>query len=142
MAPATITEAPNVIAGVPKTVKVVLAELPDASVTTMVSVPAAVVEATTKPLPAIKLPLASVTTVDPVGSATAGVTDVSIHVVTVPLTVSVCSEFAAKPAPVMVTCAPGLTAFNDPSLGMIVYVAVADAPVAPMTLIVCAPAVA
>lgn len=30
--------------------------------------------------------------------------------VAVPLTVSDCIEFAAKPIPVMATCAPGLTA--------------------------------
>jgi len=142
IAPATITEAPKVIAGSPKTVNVVVAELPDASVTTMVSVPAAVVVGTTKPTPAIKSPVAPVTTGVPAGIAIAGTTAVFSHVVTVPLTVSVCSEFAAKPLPVIVTCAPGLTAASDPNWGIIVYVAVADAPLAPMTLMVCAPAVA
>jgi hypothetical protein len=89
MFPATITEAPKVMVGVPKTVKDVVAELPDASVTTMVSVPGAVVVGTTKPTPDIKSPVAVVTTVTPVASAIAGTTAVFIHVVTVPLTVSV-----------------------------------------------------
>lgn len=129
-------------AGSPNTVRVVVAELPDASVTTMVSVPGTVVVGTTNPTPVIKLPVAVVTTGVPAGIAIAGTTAVFSHVVTVPLTVSVCSEFAAKPAPVMVTCAPGLTADSDPNWGIMVYVAVADAPLAPMTLMTCAPAVA
>jgi len=141
MAPATMFEAPKVMAGVPKTVRVVVAELPDASVTTMINAPGAVVEETLKPTLAIKLPFASVTTVTPVASADAGVVLVSSHVVTVPLIVRVCSEFAAKPAPVIVTFEPGLTALSEPIFGVIVYVAVADAPLAPTTLTVCAPAV-
>jgi len=142
MAPATMFEAPKVIAGVPKMVRVVVAELPDASVTTMISAPGAVVAETLKPTFAIKSPVVPVTTVTPVASADAGVVLVSSHVVVVPLIVSVCSEFAAKPVPVMVTFESGLTAVSAPNLGMIVYVAVAAAPVAPTTLIVCAPAVA
>jgi len=142
MLPATMFEAPNVMAGVPKTVRVVVAELPDASVTTMIRTPGAVVEETLNPTFAIKLPFASVTTVTPAASADAGVVLVSSHVVTVPLTVSVCSEFAAKPLPAMVTFAPGLTATGCVNWGMIVYVAVADAPLAPTTLTMCAPAVA
>lgn len=144
MFPATIFAEPNVIAGEASTVRLVLAVLPDASVTTMFSVPAAVVDGTTKPtvVLVIKLPFESVTTCVPVGSDVAGVVPTFSQVVAVPLTVSVCSEFAANPLPVMATCAPGLTAASASSFGCTVNVAVADAPFAPMTVIVCAPAVA
>lgn len=142
IAPATMFDAPNVMAGVPKTVRFTVAVLPDASVTTMTSMPAGVVAETLKPTFAIKLPFASVTTVTPVPSADAGLVAVFSHVVAVPLTVSVSSEFAAKPAPVTVTFESGLTALIDANLGIVVYVAVAAAPLAPTTLIVCAPAVA
>lgn len=143
MFPATMFDAPNMTVGVPKTVKVVVAELPDASVTTIASVPAGVVAVTLKPKNAddSKLPLASVVTVTPVPSADAGLVAVFSHVVAVPFTVNVSSEFAAKPAPVTVTFESGLTAVSDPSLGIVVYVAVAAAPVEPTTLMVCAPAV-
>lgn len=142
MLPATMFDAPNVMVGVPKTFRVVVAELPDASVTTMIRAPGAVVEETLKPTFAIKPPVALVKTVTPAASADAGVVLVSNHVVTVPLIVSVCSEFAAKPLPATVTFAPGLTATGCINWGMIVNVAVAHPPLVLVTVTVCAPAVA
>lgn len=143
MFPATICVAPKVMAGVPKMVRLTVAALPDASVTTITRMPAGVVALTLKPKPADdnKLPSALVVTVTPDPSADAGLVAVFSHVVAVPFTVKVSSELAAKPAPVTVTFESGLTATSDPSLGMVVYVAVAAAPLAPTTLIVCAPAV-
>lgn len=64
MAPATIFVEPNVMAGVPRTVSVVCAELPAASITVTLSVPGACVADTTNPTVLYKLPVAPVTTVD------------------------------------------------------------------------------
>lgn len=77
----------------------------------------------------------------PDGTAVAGPSVCVItQLVCVPLIDSDCSEFAAKPVPVTVTCAPGLTAASVPSFGCTVNVAVAYAPLWPVTVMVCVPA--
>jgi len=123
--PAITLEVPIVTVGVFRIVRVVLAELPAASVTLMSSAVEVSVDGTTKPTGTVlyKLPVAVVVTDVPVGSVVAGVVPTFSQVVTVPLTVSVCIEFAAKPVPVIVTCAPGLTAASVPSFGCTVNVA-------------------
>lgn len=102
------------------------------------------VDGTTKPTGTVvyKPPDDVVTTDVPADSADAGVVPTFSHVVAVPLTVSVCAEFAEKPLPVIAICAPGLTAGSASSFGCTLNVAVAYAPLAPWTIMVCAPAVA
>ena len=105
--------------------------------------PGACVVGTTNPteLAVYKSPVAPVLTIA-WSIATAGVTPVFSQVVTTPSTYRVCSEFAAKPLPVIMICAPGLTAVNAFSWGSMLNVATAHAPLAPVTLIVCGPAAA
>jgi len=125
--PAITLEEPSVIAGVFRIVRVVVAELPAASVTLITSAVEVSVDGTTKPTgtEVYKSPVAFVVTDVPAGSVVAGVVPTFSQVVAVSLTVNVCMEFAAKPVPVIATCAPGLTAANPPSFGWTVNVAVA-----------------
>lgn len=88
-----------------------------------------------------KLPSEVVLTVVPAGRAAGVLPPTFSHVVAVPLTVSVCTEFAAKPIPVIATAWPGLTAGSESSFGVMVNVVCAYAPVEPWTVIVCVPAV-
>lgn len=135
--PATTFVVPTAIAGVPNTVRIVLAVLPEASLTSTTSVPGACVADRVNPTatPVYRVPTAFVST-------TAWLIDAAVaplkssQVVAVPLTVKVCNEFIAKPEPVMTTFAPGLTAARSVNDGVTVKVAVAYAPVLPATLTV------
>jgi len=105
--------------------------------------PGTCVVGTTKPteLVVYKSPVAPVLTIA-WSIVVDGVTPVFLQAVTTPLTYSVCSEFAAKPLPVITICAPGLTAVNSVSCGSTLNVAIAHAPDAPVTVTVCGPAAA
>ncbi len=109
-----------------KTVTVVLAVFPEASVTVMLYTPASAVEGITVPT----VPLAGKLPAVPVETAVVitcgGVRVRSYQLVCVPLMLIVVAEFAAKPFPVIVIDAPGRTAVGVAlSDGLTVKVAVA-----------------
>lgn len=115
--PATALVEPTAIAGVARMLRVVVAVLPAASVTVTVSAVEVSVDDTTKPRLAGKLPVAPEGVAVPAGITVAGATLVSYQLVCVPFMLRVSAEFAAKPKPVTVTAAPGLTADNEFSFG-------------------------
>ena len=130
--------AARIMAGSPKTVRVVDAALPAASTTVMLYEPGAVVLATTVPTPVGKLPIVLVD--GAVVSTVAGVTAVLYQLAAALLINSVSADVAANPAPVIEVVPPGLTAVAVSEIVEVtVNVAVADA-VPAVTVIVCTPA--
>jgi len=131
--------AARVMVGVPKTVRIADAVLPDASVTMIFHGPGFVVAAITVPMDAGTSPRPSVT--GGVVSNVAGVTAVLNQLADVALMARESADDAANPAPVIVIVAPGFTA---PALrvmvGTTVNVAVAEAEPA-VNVIVFVPAV-
>lgn len=119
MFPATMFAEPKVMAGVPRTVRVVLAVLPAASVTVTWIVPGACVVGTSNPTVEYKSPVAPVTT-NVCTIVVDGVVAVFLQSVGTPSRESDCSEFAANPSPPTVTFAPGLTAVSVSSFGSMV----------------------
>jgi len=115
--PGTILFEPTVIVGVARMFRVVVAVLPAASVTVTVSAVEVSVDDTTKPRFAGKLPARFDVVAVPTGITVAGVTLVSYQLICVPFMLRVSAEFAAKPKPATVTCAPGLTADSGFSFG-------------------------
>lgn len=143
-APLTTCPAPKAMVGETRTVRVADAVLPAASVTVTVMGPEAVVEEINVPMLvplAATLPLVSV--VGAVVSADAGVFAVLYQVVATPFNVRVSVDDAANPVPVIVTALPALRAVGVKVIvGLMVKLAVAEAPVPDVTVIVCVPAIA
>lgn len=131
--PATMLGEPTLITGVARMLRVVLAELPAASVIVTTSAVEVSVDGTTNPrvAAASKLPVEPDETVVPTGITVGGVTLVSYQLVCVPLMLRVSTELPAKPIPETVTAEPGLTAAKVFSFGETVNVADAYAPVEP-----------
>jgi len=139
--PAGALGAVRVIDGVASTVTFALIVVPSASVTVMVTMPAGVVALMTAATFPGMLPSASVATV-----VVFSVVTVLNQFTLVPFSVKDNADEPAKPDPLIVTVetVEALRAVGSKKIcGVIVYVAVAEAPeVWPIRVIVCAPAAA